>query len=250
MIVAMHPPQLLPWLGVLDRMARADLFVVVDHVPFERVAGRQVGVPSCHRARYLLDGVPRWLTVPLLHRSPHERVADREVDHGASAVNRLARADWGRAGFESLQHAYRDAGFFPQHAAPVRALLEARWTRFADLALASMELLREAFAVRTPMIRSSELGVRGGADELVLEVCRAAGARTYLAGSGGSRFGADAGVLERAGIRVERRAFHHPVHVQCGNAPFVPGLSAIDALFNCGPLAARLLRSEPLKAAA
>jgi hypothetical protein len=234
LIVALHPPQLLPWLGVLDRMARADLFVVVDHLPF--------GTAAPHRARYLLDGVPRWLTVPLLHRSPHERLADREVDH--------ARADWGRAAFDALRHAYRDAGHFQAYSVAVRALLEARWTRFADLAIASTELLREAFAVRTPMIRSSELGVRGRPAELVLEVCRAAGAATYLAGAGSSRFGIDADALQRAGIRVERPAFHHPVHAQCGGRAFVPGLSAIDALFNCGWLAARLLRSEPLKAAA
>jgi hypothetical protein len=235
LIVALHPPQLLPWLGVLDRMARADLFVVVDHLPF--------GTAAPHRARYLLDGIPRWLTVPLLHRSPHERLADREVDH-------VAHADWGRGAFEALRHAYRDANHFQTHSTALRGLLEARWTRFADLALASMELLREAFAVRTPMIRSSELGVRARPAEVVLEVCRAAGAGTYLAGAGGSRFGIDADALQRAGVRVERPAFHHPVHSQCGGRAFVPGLSAIDALFNCGSLAARLLRSEPLQAAA
>ena len=36
MIVAIHQPHYLPWLGYLHRMAQADLFVVLDHVQFER----------------------------------------------------------------------------------------------------------------------------------------------------------------------------------------------------------------------
>ena len=32
MLVAIHQPHYLPWLGYLQRMAQADLFVVLDHV--------------------------------------------------------------------------------------------------------------------------------------------------------------------------------------------------------------------------
>jgi hypothetical protein len=34
MIVAIHQPSYLPWLGYLDRMARADVFVVLKDYPF------------------------------------------------------------------------------------------------------------------------------------------------------------------------------------------------------------------------
>ena len=36
MIVTLHQPHFLPWLGYLDRMREADLFIVLDHVQFER----------------------------------------------------------------------------------------------------------------------------------------------------------------------------------------------------------------------
>ena len=35
MIVAAHQPHYLPWLGYLDKIARADLFVVMDDLQFE-----------------------------------------------------------------------------------------------------------------------------------------------------------------------------------------------------------------------
>src|SRR4051812_9589800 len=36
MIVTVHQPHYIPWLGYLHRMAAADLFIVLDHVQFER----------------------------------------------------------------------------------------------------------------------------------------------------------------------------------------------------------------------
>ena len=36
MILAIHQPHFLPWLGYLHRMAQVDAFVLLDHVQFER----------------------------------------------------------------------------------------------------------------------------------------------------------------------------------------------------------------------
>jgi hypothetical protein len=235
MIVTIHQPLFFPWLGYLDRMARADLFVVLDHVQFERSNYQ-------NRARILLDGAPRWLTVPVLQRSQKERILDKEVDNRLDGSG--GKAPWGVAHFNTLRYAYREAGFFRPYAAELKALLEARWTRLADLALASVEFVREAFGVRTPMVRSSELGVQGAKSELVLAICRATGARTFLGGMGGSRAYLDVPAFERAGIRVQWQQFRHPFYPQRGSAPFVPGLSSLDALFHCGPLAGGLLNEK------
>jgi hypothetical protein len=59
MLVAIHQPNYFPWLGYLDRMAKADLFVVLDHVQFERRSYQ-------NRIQILLEGEPRWLTVPVI----------------------------------------------------------------------------------------------------------------------------------------------------------------------------------------
>ncbi|HYD58700.1 MAG TPA: WbqC family protein [Burkholderiales bacterium] len=236
MIVTIHQPLLFPWLGYLDRMARADLFVVLDHVQFERGNYQ-------NRARYLHEGEPRWLTVPVHQRSQKERILDKEVDHGAAG-----KTPWGPAAFNTLRQAYRDAPFFHAYAEPVEAILKARWTRLADLTLASMRLAREAFRIDTPMIRSSELAVHGAKSDLVLAICKAVGASKFLGGMGGSRRYLDAAAFERAGIAVEWQEFAHPVYSQRGAKAFVPGLSSLDLLFNCGPLAREILfrRAAPL----
>ncbi len=223
MIVAIHQPNFLPWLGYLDRMIRADLFIVLDHVQFERRNYQ-------NRTRILLDGHGHWLTVPVQQHSQLERIVVKQIDNPPADVERWWAADHGR----TLRHAYRDAPFLDQYAAPLRDLLESRRERLVDLNLASLDFLRDALAIDTPMIRSSELNVSGARSELILNLCRAVGADTYLAGMGGSRDYLDCAAFARAGIEVAWQDFRHPHYAQCGGGEFVGGLSAIDLLFNHG----------------
>ena len=61
MLVAIHQPEHMPWLGFFEKFLRADVFVVLDDVQFSkgdfqnrnRVKGREGAL---------------WLTVPVAHR--------------------------------------------------------------------------------------------------------------------------------------------------------------------------------------
>ena len=57
MIVAAHQPHYMPWLGYLDKMAKADLFVVMDDLQYEAQNYQ-------NRQRIKLHGGAQWLTVP------------------------------------------------------------------------------------------------------------------------------------------------------------------------------------------
>jgi hypothetical protein len=230
MIVAIHQPHFLPWLGYLHRMASADLFVLLDHVQFERRNYQ-------NRTGIRIDGAVRWLTVPVIQRSQKERITEKLVDNRVGGT----RA-WPVSHYSTLRHAYASAPCFNQYAAALRRIYDTRWERLVDLNQACLELLRDAFEIRTPLVRSSELAVEGARGELILDICRAVGADTLLAGMGGSRGYLDAEAFARAGVRVAFQHFMHPHYRQRGAAPFQPGLSALDVLFNCGTRSAELLR--------
>jgi hypothetical protein len=240
MIVAIHQPHYMPWLGYLHRMAQVDLFIVLDHVQFERRNHQ-------NRSQVRLEGEARWLTVPVVQRSQKERIVDKLID------NTDPRA-WGPIHFSTLRHAYRDAPHFRSYAGELRAILEARWERLVDLDLATLEFLRAAFGIRTPVARSSTLGVEGAKSELILNLCRAVGAERLLAGFGGSRRYLDSEAFARGGVRIEWHQFSHPEYPQCGPQPFVAGLAGVDMLFNCGARSRELLlpqaAPERLRAAA
>ena len=58
MIVTIHQPNFVPWTGYFDKMVRADVFVLLDTVPFTK-GGFQ------NRVKVKGHDGPQWLTVPV-----------------------------------------------------------------------------------------------------------------------------------------------------------------------------------------
>lgn len=233
MLVAIHQPHYIPWLGYLDRMRKADLFVVLDHVQFERRNYQ-------NRTTILLEGEGKLLTVPVVQVSQKETILEKAIDNSETGSRQ-----WGPNHFKTLKYAYRKAPYFAQYAPRLQEILEKRWDRLVDLDLAMLEFVREAFGIDTPLARSSQMKVEGARSELLLNICREIGPRTtFLGGLGGSRGYLDLEAFAQAGIGVQWQEFSHPTYTQCSGNAFVPGLMSLDALFNCGPAARDLLPSQ------
>jgi len=239
MKVAIHQPCFLPWLGYLDRMRRCDAFVLLDHVQFER-RGYQ------NRTSIRLGDEARWFSVPVVQVSQKETILEKRIDNPPEPSDRW----WGTKHFQTLRFAYRKAPYLERYAPRVKEILETRFEKLVDLNQAMLDFLREAYAIETPLIRSSALAVGGQRSGLLLNVCKAVGADTFLGGMGGSREYLDQDEFERAGVDVEWQRFEHPQYAQCGASGFIPGLTALDMLFNCGPDAAAMLSGKTWRMAA
>lgn len=233
MIVAAHQPNFLPWLGFFHKMMKADLFVLVDHVQFERQNYQ-------NRTRIKAPDGPRWITVPVRQGSRSERIVDKLVDN-----SRDGRHRWGRTMALTIQHSYRSAAFYGCHAAFLSEVFESRWERLVDLNIRLIEFCRDALDIRTPIIRSSELDIAGAKSDMVLDLCRKVGADVYLSGDGGSKGYLDAETFGAAGVRIEWQGFSHPRYAQVPTGgEFVDRLSALDLLLNCGPRSGDILRGS------
>lgn len=236
MIVAAHQPNFIPWLGYFDKMRKADLFIVVDHVQMERQSFQ-------NRVRIKTGEGERWITVPVVQESRSERIMDKRIDN-----SRTGRFRWSRKMFLTLKYAYQSAPHFRDYEAALAGIFEERWERLSDLNGRLIGLCREALDIRTPMLASSTLKIAGAKSDMVLNMCREAGATAYLAGDGASRSYLDVDAFERAGIRVIWQEFEHPRYVQHpSSGVFIPNLSALDLLFNCGPRSAEILRGERVR---
>jgi len=238
MLVAIHQPTFFPWLGYLDRMAEADLFVILDHVQFERRNYQ-------NRTMIRLEDESRWLTVPVVQLSQKEKIIDKMVDNPPSTDDNRW---WGPNSFNTLKYAYRKAAFFDTYAAELRDMFHARWDKLVDLDMATLEFLRKHLDITTPMVKSSTLAPDGQRSELLLDICQRVGASAFLGGMGGSRTYLNQAAFDDARMGVKWQEFKHPTYTQQGTAPFIKGLSALDLLFNCGPKSAEILRSAGARA--
>ena len=90
-----------------------------------------------------------------------------------------------------------------------------------------------AIGITTPMILASTLAPQGTSSDLILDICRKVGARSYLAGPL-SRLYLNEDSFRGAGISVRYHEFEHPIYVQFGRDSFTSHLCSIDLLMNQG----------------
>jgi hypothetical protein len=230
MILTGHQPNYLPYGGFFQKVARADRFLVVDTVQF--VKRGSFGWMHRNRIRTKSPEGWDWISVPVLTKGRYaQRIDEAELDNATP---------WARKHWRALEWNYRRAPFFKDYAAEFRALYERPWTRFADLACAFLELLLRLLGLPRTVERTSALGISGEAADLILAMCRAVGADTYLSGVHGRDY-LDPAAFERAGVRLVFQEWTCPSYPQCWPGPFVPNLSVVDLLFNVGPDSLRTL---------
>lgn len=217
MTVVILQPGYLPWLGFFDQMRRADVFVYYDDVQYDTHGWR-------NRNRIKTQRGPLWLTVPVRHSGLSKpRILDVAID---------ARTNWPKKHIASIRQAYAAAPFAQPYVAALESVLVQPWERLVDLDLAVVGLLAEWLAARPRIERASGLGIGGAQTERLVNICRHFGATRYLSGSAARTY-LDVERFERSGIAVEWQDFAHPVYPQL-HGEFVPYLSAIDLILNCG----------------
>jgi len=222
--VAVLQPSYLPWLGALEQIARADVFVFYDDVQYDKNGWR-------NRNRIRTHGDPgwSWLTVPVKLPHAFPPLGEVSIDE---------RAPWGRKHRRAIELAYASAPhraelerFFPLFDSASKSLVE--------IAIESTRLLASALGLSPEILRSSQLGIEGDRNLRLLEVCKSLGATDYYSGKAAEDY-LDVALFEREGIRVAFQEFTHPTYAQCHD-PFISHLSAIDALLCVGPAATRAM---------
>ncbi|MGQ0809798.1 MAG: WbqC family protein [Nitrospiraceae bacterium] len=223
MRVTIHQPHFLPWLGYLDKIDQADLFVALDTVQFKKNEWQ-------NRNRIRSATGCQWMTVPVLHRFG-QRMDEVRIN---STVN------WRQQHLRSLEIHYSRAPYSRQYIGALRGLYEQPWDRLIDLNVAVVQWLLDSFGIATPMRLASEWPVREEPTDRLVDICMASGATQYLCGAGAEHYIAKER-FKPSGIELEIQKFHHPAYRQCYE-PFEPGMSAIDLLFCCGPESLARLR--------
>jgi hypothetical protein len=134
---------------------------------------------------------------------------------------------------------YARAAHFNACLPALEALYGARYGKLGELALATINFLREGFGIKTPMRLSSEFAVKSVSTARLVEICRAAGADEYLSGAGARGY-LDEKLFSAAGIKVAWQKFESRPYPQVFPG-FTPDLSALDLLLNLGPAGADFL---------
>jgi hypothetical protein len=203
MIVTAMQPGYLPWLGFFERIKMADVYVMSDDVPMD--GG---GVVNRNKVKAPGGDGWMWLTVPVRHSS-------------GVPIKSVEIADdvrWQMKHCRTLEQSY---GALPAFWWEV--YYESEWRFLSDLLDVTLGWFFVMLDVVTPVVRASELDVDGRKTERLVNICRAAGADTYLSGPRGREY-LELEQFKAWGIDVQ---FHDYV-------PVGAGLSALDYVLTEG----------------
>jgi hypothetical protein len=217
-IVGIHQPHYLPWLRYVQKIARSDVFVLLDDVQFTKNGWQN---------RTKIKSAQGWmyLTVPVLDAfgKPIKDVA----------INNQQR--WRAKHWQALQTNYARAPYFDRYRELLQPLYEQPWDSVCECSIAALGIVLSALGIGTRLVRSSELGVPGGGTERVIAICRALGATSYLTGDYAATNHLEVAAFAPHGIEIEPQRWQAPLYrQQFSSVPFIPDLSIVDLLFNEG----------------
>jgi hypothetical protein len=217
--VVIHQPDFIPYLGFFERFLHADLYLVLDHVQFVNGSARA----WTHRDKIKTPQGERWLSISV-KKAPR--------DTPINQVLLSTEVNWREDNLRLLERNYRESAYFEEIMPAVESLFSRPDTRLVDFTLYSIEMLADMLDVRVPMVLSSTLQPQGAKNELLIDLLRKVDATHYLSGVGARAY-LDPAPFAAAGIDVVWQDFVHPVYPQL-HGDFVPFLSSLDMLFNCG----------------
>jgi hypothetical protein len=227
--LAVLQPGYLPWLGFFDQMRRADVFVYYDDVQYDKHGWR-------NRNRVKSPDGAVWLTVPIRHHGLQQpSILEAEID---------PRAPWARKHLGTIRQYYSKAPYFKRYLPELEELLERRWERIVDLDLAVVALMAGWMGIAPEIHRSSMLGIHGERSGRLVALSRHFGATRYLSGAAARDY-LEVGLFAQHGITVMWQDYQHPVYPQ-QHGDFVPYLSALDLVLNCGDDSRSILESGNL----
>lgn len=239
MKVTINQPYFLPYIGLMEKAKFSDLFIINDFSPISsrRRIHRRVKIMEGFKtpsARYLTEWVYHWddgkafLEIPLDNRF-YERIKE--------LIN-------------SIQHAYARAKSFDYLAGDLfKEMAKKDFETLGEYNYNLILLLLKKLKIETKTVLASKCGLftvddldnlphdfANRATYVAFQMCKLAGAKTYVSGQSGPKY-LDETPFSANKIEVlyQKLDFKPYPQFRFGSEFFVPGLSVIDLIFNCGP---------------
>ena len=224
MIVFVHQPEYIPWLGFFDKLARCDTFVIYDDAQFQHG-----GFHNRNRIRTIHGW--EWLTTPIMHGHP-QTIKDVKI----------SGTQWKNKQLDVITQNYKKTPYFNKYFPLIREAISSEHKHLIELNLELIKAIAGFLDINANMVCSSEFSYLGKEkNEKLVSICKQMGADTYLSGSGGKAYVNEDMFIE-AKINLQWHSYYHPTYKQ-GFDGFEPNMSIIDLLFNMGPEAMEIILS-------
>ena len=217
MIVSIHQPAYLPWLGYFDKIIRSDIYVYLDTVQLEKNS-----YSYTYRNKIKTPQGAKWLTIPLKSKGYRvSSIGDIPIDNSQ---------DWKRNHLKSIYMNYRKSTYFDDLYPKLELLYQTEYERFSELAYVHLEFWLNELQINTRVVKASMTTVKSKKSALILDLCEQFGAKKYISGAQGINY-LDEQSFKRKSIGIEYQDYKHPIYPQLFGE-YIPNLAVVDYWMN------------------
>lgn len=221
MIVSIHQPNYLPWLGFFDKIKQSDTFVIFDNVQFPR-GKNHFG----HRNLVKTNVKSKWLTIPLVGKSEMKNFNEIEINYNG----------WNEEHLRLLKVFYSKTPYFDEYYSDLERILLTPYANLHELNTKLILHFLNILEIKTTILLCSKVcsdNITGG--DRVMQLLKTLKATKYISGTGsGSMRYINEQEFRDNNIELIWQHYKHPTYRQMFK-PFLPYMSIIDLIFNEGP---------------
>ena len=213
MIVTIHQPDFLPWLGFFERWLKSDVYIALDDVQFLRRGWH-------HRDKIISRDGSLWLTVPVLKKGNYFRKINEVVIDN--------KQNWRKKHLNSIYHSYRKAPNLEYIFGTIEEIYGRNHSMLIDLNFDLLKFCAAQLGIKTQLKMASDFGVKTKGTQRLIDLVKSVGGTTYLTGTGSKAY-LDEDLFREHEIELRWQEFRHPIYQQL-NSGFVENLSGLDYL--------------------
>jgi hypothetical protein len=206
-----------PWVGLLEQIRLADIYVYYDDVQFSKGS-------FVNRVQIKTDRGQQWLTVPILQNFG-QSIAEVPIDY---------RQNWQERHLQILKRAYDQANFRDEMLTLVTDLYQQNHACIGSLSRASLQSIIQYFGLEKgrKFVDVTTLNIDGTSSRRVLDVVIALQGTQYITGHGAAKY-LDHSLFETTHIDVRYMKYQKKPYPQL-YGDFTPFVSCLDLIANCG----------------
>lgn len=217
MRVVISQPMYFPWVGLLEQIKTADIFVFYNDVQFAR--------GFYNRVQLKTPNGQQWVTVPLVGHHRGDNINEIKIDESS---------DWRKKHRDLLVQNYKATPFISEMLDLVDRVFDCRFNVLSDLSKKSIVELINYFNLTNSVeiFDSEDLNINGKGSKRLLDIVKYFNGDVYVTGQGAANY-LQHDLFEKSNVRVEYMDYAClPYHQAHGN--YIPYVSSLDLVANCG----------------
>lgn len=218
-VVVIHQPDFMPYMGFFDRLVHSDVYVVLDQVQFEKNSKDK----WTNRDQIKTKDGARWITVGVKKSSRDALINQVELSE---------EHDWRNRHLNMIKENYRNAPYFYEIYPIIEEIYRYKSDKLVDFNMNALEKVLSILDISIGIVYASSLGVKGHSNQLLINIIKQLDCKYYLSGVGAKAY-CDEKLFQEEGIKIMWQDYKHPIYEQQYEG-FIPYLSILDVLFNCG----------------